>query len=229
MLPNLRKCKDLSEFIGHLKGERDNHSEFLIWKSIENVRELARAVIEDVRVVKNQNLIGARLSQPISIQSGEQLYFYQEASATLFKAFVTESNGRQIQLKISGWPFLAEKRDKPRFEFIDVQYFLEVQTYFQNLDKLIKHQVVMRNISMNGLAFTITAGRAQKFQVGDKIFLNKVEKIEMPTPVAGKIAHVTPLKRAVSDGEVAEFSKQVLVGVAFDEPNLIIEKVLKVL
>lgn len=184
-------------------------------------------MVEKVGYANKQARIIVSLDREITLRRGELLYFYHEQSATLFKAKVDLAGKNSLELLLAGWPFLSEQRGDTRFEFVDIQYFLEVATYHQNQEQSKKHQVVLRNISVNGFAFSLSASRAQRFQVGDKITLRKIEKIEIPQPVEGRIMHVTPLGKALSKDESADFTKTILIGAKFDEPNLVMSEVLK--
>lgn len=233
MLPYLRKCKDLGEFFERLQKERmSKSSEFLVWRSLENARTVAKASVTGLALAGKRTRIDVRLNRQLELGEGDTLYFYQEESGALFKTSVEKGSGYYVETRLAAWPFLLEKRKEARFEFFDTHYFLEISSYHENMDKTLSHQVELKNISVEGFAFSIGAGRAQRFQKGDKITLRKIEQTALPVPALGKVAHITPIREAKresgSEGS-AEFSRKVLIGVCFDEANNVILRTLDAL
>lgn len=230
MLPNLRKCKNLEEFFSRLeKGRLEQSKNFLVWRSLENARTCAKARINRLVLDGKKSKMGISLDHAIQVAKGDTLYFYEEDSGALFKASVDSASGLQLEARLAGWPFLLEKRRDPRMEFGDVQYFLGISTFHQNMEKARKHEVALRNISAGGFAFTIGAGRAQRFQVGDKVLLSSIEGVRLPEPACGKIAHVSPLGMAIGSKDSVELGRQVLVGAGFDAPSAAISQTLSAL
>lgn len=227
MLPRFRKCDDVAEFLEKIHRIQDKGEKLMVWTSVENARAIAKGEVKLIFRKRKKIGLKVQVDQDLPDNSPDYLYFYHEESASLFKGKIESAKGRIIETLIEGNPFLAENRKNARFEFSNVQYFLEVRTYRQSVDKFTNHRVTLKNISETGVAFTIGAGRAFRFQRGDTIAMTKVEKTVLPRPISGRIAHVTPLKTALGTGEFSEFSKAVLVGVQFDSASALIADILK--
>ncbi len=227
MLPKFRKCDEVAEFLDKINSIQAKEEKLLVWTSVENARTVAHGEIK--LVFKKHKKIGLKVIVDDDLQDvgAENLYFYHEESASLFKGKIESIKNRSIEIIVEGNPFLSENRSVGRLEFQNVQYFMEVRTYRQSVDQFSNHRVTLKNISEAGIAFTIGAGRAFRFQRGDSISLTKVEKTVLPRPISGKIAHVTPLKVALGTGEFSEFSKAVLVGVQFEKASALIGEILK--
>lgn len=222
MLPNMRKCENLSEFREKLKSIKREEEPFLVWASIENVRSLANAKVTSGLLRENNLIVSFKLDERLDDPIGKNLYFYCEKVHALFKGKVTRAGNKAIEVIVSGTPFLAEFRASPRFEFPNIQYFIEVSTYQEQKDNVRHHQVVLRNISPTGFAFTVSINRAQRFQKGNKIALTRIEKLDLPKTIVGKIAHVTVLESMVGDSTDPDFNRLIMVGAKFDIPSPII-------
>lgn len=226
MLPNLRKCSEISEFLELLLECQSNKKPFLVWQSFKSKKVLGKASLSAVRLANKKVELKVRLDRKVEGAAGRSLYFYQEDAFVLFKCDILRTNVLEFEMEVAGKVFLLEKRARPRMEFENAQYFLQIATYKENQEKLSKSQVVLSNIGPFGFAFVVNATKAERFQVGDKIVLYRVESVQLPRPLLGSVVHTTVL------GEPAareSGSRRILIGSKFDEESPIIAKTMQAL
>ena len=117
MLPKMRKCDDVAEFLDKINRIQSQGEKLMVWTSVENARAVAKGEVS--LVFKKHKKIGLKvqIDQDLPDNSPDYLYFYHEESASLFKGKIESIKDGAIETLIEGNPFLAENRANGRLEF----------------------------------------------------------------------------------------------------------------
>lgn len=217
----LRLCASNHEFSQHLIDTINVGEKFIVWKSFEDHRALSNCVLDSLSFVKDDLYINLLLEDEISVE--ENFYFYNEKFLILFKGEVDASEEKRLRIKVTDKKYLKEKRKFKRVEFNTLQIKIQISTKTKSKnDNNRKHEVMISNISEDGVAFLIPRSQSLIFQEDSALILDKIEKIKLPEEIIGMIKHVTLMEQN-QDGSG---NSQFMVGVRFNKPSKLLKDVI---
>jgi hypothetical protein len=220
-MDNLRLCISNEEFSKKILDTINNNEKFLVWKSFEDHRVLSKCLIDSVSFLDDDLFLNIVLDDEVKLE--KVFYFYNEDSFILFKAELEDVDNKRIRVKVTDKKYLKENRKSKRVEFNTLQVKIELKTKpINKRDKGRTHQVLISNISDSGLGFIISRGQSLLFQEDLAMTLTKIEKIELPQGIEGKIIHVTLLENNSDESGNA----QLMVGVKFNKSSELLKAVI---
>lgn len=215
MQNNLRISTSNNEFAKELNNTIINKEEFLIWHSLEDHRILAKATVESVKFDKKQDLI-ASFKYDNELKDQKVYFLYNEKSEILFKAELVELTKDIIRLKVSDKKYLKEKRGSKRIEFNNIAVNIVIKTIENDKKKTKRlHEVTISDISERGVSFLIPRSQSLLFKVDSPVTLSKIEKIQLPKEIPGKIIHTTEMAQNIDTAGNA----RLMIGVKFDSAS----------
>lgn len=214
-----RQAGTVNEFFGELESISINQTDLLVWQTdVTGKRNKINAKITSYKNEAEQTLIVLSSPELDKLKKKLSYYIYDEKQGILFKGNWLRHEHHDAVLRADDNVFIREKRETQRLYFQYTKVFVDVK-YGSKIDF---HGVLLKDISEDGYGLLVTESMSKALLVGMELGITKLNSIDFPRPLNGKIVHRTILAQKDDPKQT-----KVKVGVKFNKRSKLIELVRK--
>jgi hypothetical protein len=219
MKDSFRQAGAVSEFYSELETIIERCQDILIWQTDDTgKRQKLKAKLVSYTGDDSQTLITMNAENFESFKKKLSIYIYDELQGILFRGKFLRYNQNLFVIKTDDNVFLREKRDEDRLYFQYTKVLVDVLYG----DKLNFRELLLKDISEDGYGLLVPQSMSNAFLEGMNLGIIKLNSIEFPRPLEGRIVH-----RTVIDKKDDPKKTKVKLGVKFHKKSKLVQLVMK--